>query len=219
MSGFRLPRFALMTALAAVLIPALALAGADAPRQHDRGFFLRLAAGVSSARNKVDVRPSEVIDGAPNFPTLEFKLSGTGGDGEIAIGALVGRNFAVHGTAFGWSVQNPKARLEGERVDADQDFTMSVSAFGPGVTGYFGQNFYLSGSLGVARLTLSTDNIDYKSETGYAAEVVLGKEWWVGRRWGLGVAAAGQYHSIGTQDFENDFKGTSFGLRFSATFN
>ncbi len=38
-------------------------------------------------------------------------------------------------------------------------------------------------------------------------------------RWGLGVSGTVGYHSVPPGDAANNFKGPSFALRFSATFN
>jgi len=54
----------------------------------------------------------------------------------------------------------------------------------------------------------------------------VGKEWWVKDSLGIGVMGTAGYHSVppdkgdnGVFDVAEHFKGTSFSVRFSATFN
>lgn len=186
-----------------LIVPSVARAGE--PRTHD-GFFLRLSGGGGYASTSV------------NDARMELKLSGTSGDINLAIGGIVGRNLALHGTLFGWAVSDPDAEFNGLDVGkADGDITMS--AFGGGVTYYFmPANIYISPSVGLATLSFDGDQ-DGSSDSGFAIDITLAKEWWVGNSWGLGVAGAFGYHSIPDGDIDENWSGTSFGVRFSATLN
>ena len=75
-------------ALAGLVIASDALAE-NLPREHDGGFFLRLSAGVGTAKTKVE-NIDILADGNPQ--DLEF--SGTSGDVNFAIGAVVAPNLA-----------------------------------------------------------------------------------------------------------------------------
>lgn len=185
---------------------------ANEPRVHDRGFFLRLSAGVGGAVTRTDIL---------DLPrSQELTLSGPAGEGDVAVGAVVGRNLAVHASVFGWSVVDPEVKIN-DVEGGSEDVTLSLSAFGPGLTGYFGPNMYLSAAIGAATLSAERDRVTVESKTGVALQFVLGKEWWVGRRWGLGLAGAVGFHSVPQDDRDQDdnLTGTSLGLRFSATFN
>jgi len=46
-----------------------------------------------------------------------------------------------------------------------------------------------------------------------------GKEWWVGKNWGLGVARGFGCHSLPEKNMDENWTGASFGVRFSATLN
>ena len=98
-------RIRLVTSLALLTLglwPTLATAD-NAPRDHDRGFLLRLSAGGGSASIQADANGNgDVFD-----PGVEVKFSGPAGDGNFAVGALVAHNFAIHGTFWGWSVTDP----------------------------------------------------------------------------------------------------------------
>ena len=192
-------------ALCLTLLAGPALAGE--PRTHD-GFFLRLSAGMGSANTE-----NEVLDS-------DIEFSGGSGDANIAIGAVVAPNLAIHGTLFGWTVAEPDVEAEGLSGEIEGD--LSLSAFGGGLTYYFmPANIYLSGSLGAATLSIDDDPLfEGDSDTGIVGEITLGKEWWVGGSWGLGVAGAFGFHSIPGDDlFEEDWSGNSWAIRFSATLN
>ena len=51
------------------------------------------------------------------------------------------------------------------------------------------------------------DGDDETSDTGFAAEVGLGKEWWVGNKWGLGASFTAGYHSIPSGRRERQLQG------------
>ena len=192
--------------LALVLAPGLqALAGA--PREHD-GFFLRLSAGGGSARSEVDVSGGK------------SKLSGASGDVNIAIGGIVARNLALHGTVFGWLVSDPDVEIPGLGSGTLSKTDLDLTGYGGGITYYLmPANVYLSASAGAGKLTTDSPSGDFESDTGFVGEITLGKEWWVGSSWGLGVAGAAGLHSIPDSGVDKDWKGASFALRFSATLN
>ncbi len=181
--------------IAALVIPQLSHAGGG-PKDHTR-FFLRLTAGGGYASSSDDAAD----------------VTGLVGDFTAAVGACVSENFALHGTLFGWSQSNPDVEITG-LGSGELDGTYSMSGYGGGATYYFmPSNVYLSGSIGVGYLSIDTDLIDETSDAGFAMDFSLGKEWWVGNSWGLGVAGAFGYFSI------EDVNGWEVALRFSATFN
>ena len=194
---------ALLVCLTLATRPALA----GEPRTHD-GFFLRLSAGVGSANSEIEDSGTDV------------EFSGGTGDGNIAIGAVVARNLAVHGTLFGWVASDPDIDVEG-LGSGETNGDLDLSGFGAGVTYYFMPvNMYLSGSLGAGQLSFDGDNgFDGESDTGIIGDITLGKEWWVGGSWGLGVAGAFGFHSIPDEGIDENWSGTSWAIRFSATLN
>jgi hypothetical protein len=194
--------------IVAAVLATTAQAGA---RDHDGGFFLRLSAGGGPARTEF------------NEGTESMELSGFGFDFNMAIGGMVAQNLALHGTLGGWTVSNPDAEGATFLVgpfsgEFEGDVTMSM--FGGGLTYYFMPiNIYVSGSVGAA--TLSSDSPAGEGETdmGPAFDLTVGKEWWVGNKWGLGLAVAFGYHSLPEKDSSENWSGTSFTVRFSATLN
>jgi len=187
-----------------VTLPQASLAGGG-PRDH-LGFFLRMTAGGLYASSGND-------DFEIGTESGEFEFTGWGGDFTIALGGCVSENLALHGTLFSWSMSDPDVDFEGTDL-GELDGSLSMSAYGGGVT-YFimPANVYLSGNIGMGFLTLDTDFGDDTSDPGIALDLSVGKEWWVGNSWGLGLAGAFGYHSI------DDFSGWNAGVRFSATFN
>lgn len=187
-------------------------ASAGQPRTHD-GLLLRLSAGFGYASSSLDALYF------PEFDLIaDFEMSGVDGDLNLAIGGVVSPNLAIHGTLWGWSITDPDVEIAGLSGEFDGD--MSMSAIGPGITYYFmPSNLYFSGSIGPAWLTWDVQGDDSDSDTGVAIDLTLGKEWWVGNSWGLGVAGCFGYHSIPDGGVDESWSGASLGLRFSATLN
>jgi hypothetical protein len=182
-------------------------ASAGAPRTHD-GFLLRLSAGFGSAKTSEDVE------------TSSLEISGAAGDVNIAIGGVISPNLAIHGTLLGWSLADPTVELTGfGSGELDGDLTMT--AVGVGLTYYFmPANFYVSPSIGAATITLDVPGSDdLETDTGVALEFTVGKEWWVGDSWGLGVAGSAGYHSIPDKDVDENLSGGNVAIRFTATLN
>ncbi|MFC1573396.1 hypothetical protein ACFL6M_07340 [Candidatus Eisenbacteria bacterium] len=197
----------LLTALYALIVLLAPPSLAGEPRQHDGGFFLRLSAGGGSATTSNDILGE----------TLE--LSGGAVDLNFAIGAIVSPNLAIHGTLFGWMVEDPDVKL-GSETATMPNANLDLSAIGAGLTYYLmPSNFYLSGSLGIGTLTIDTALGESSTDPGLAVDLTVGKEWWVSDRWGLGAAAALSFHSIGEEGIAENWTGTGFALRFSATLN
>jgi len=182
-----------------------ALAG---PRDHTDGFFLRLSGGAGSTG-------SSLSDG-----TDKLEFSGSGGDLNIAIGGIVAPNLALHGTLYGWSASDPTLEFNGADV-TDISGTLTAAGVGAGLTYWFMPvNMYLSGTVGSGGLELDLNGgLDGKSDRGLILDLTLGKEWWVGDSWGLGLAGGLIYHSFPDPDISENWSGTSFTLRFSATMN
>jgi hypothetical protein len=193
-----------LAALGVLLVAPVAEAGLA--RTHD-GFFLRLSGGFGIAGTSVDVGGEDL------------KAAGGTGDVNFAIGGSVARNFALHASFWGWLQSNPSVEL-GD-IGGTLDGNLGMQAFGGGATYYFMPvNMYLSGSVGVGTLRVDIDGgPEGRSEAGLVLDFTLGKEWWVGNSWGIGLAGALGVHSIPEDDLEENWSGPSFGLRFTATMN
>jgi len=200
---------AVLLLTAAVLVFA-AEAGAG-PNDHDGGFFLRLSGGFGYASSKVEI------------DDISFQLSGLTGDVNFAIGGVVTPNLALHATLWGWTTSDPELEVcESGHCESGtvEEVDFGLTGFGGGVTYYFmPSNFYISGSICVANLSLTYQGATAESEYGPAIDITAGKEWWVSSSWGLGVAGAFGYHWIGEEAITEKWSGPSFAVRFSATYN
>jgi hypothetical protein len=183
-----------------------------AERDHEEGFFLRLAAGAGPAGTELEIDSNN-----------RWKFDGTGADLEIAIGGIVTPNLAVHGTLWGWLISDPDADIELLDViegsgTVEGDF--SLNGIGAGLT-YFIMpvNMYLTGSVGFGSLTFDFGGLSLESDTGFSLEAAIGKEWFVSDRWGIGLAVGVTYHSISDPDAPENWTGVSIPVRFSATLN
>jgi hypothetical protein len=181
--------------LAVLVLPEWSHAGGG-PKDH-KAFFLRLTAGGGYGSSGDD----------------ELDVSGVSGDFTVAVGGCVSENLALHGTFWGWSLSNPDVEIDGVG-SGELDGSYGMSGYGGGATYYFMPvNMYISGSAGLGYVSIDTDIFDDTSDAGFAMDLSLGKEWWVGNSWGLGLAGAFGYHSI------DGASGYEVALRFSATFN
>jgi hypothetical protein len=80
-------------------------------------------------------------------------------------------------------------------------------------------NLYVAGSIGIGEVVFvdGAGNRD-GGDVGFAADVMFGKEWWVGLDWGIGVA--GQFVLIAAHDrILGSVTGIGLGVVFSATYN
>jgi hypothetical protein len=182
------------------------------PREHD-GFFMRLSLGGGSGSANIEEGGNKA------------KFNGGAGDMNLAFGGMVSKNLALHGTMWGWGVQDPDADITivglGSGSGTFNGF-LAMSAIGPGVTYYLEPaNVYFSGSIGIGNLS-GSDDLEGSTDTGFALDATVGKEWWVGNNWGLGFAGDFTYLSAKDKDIVGSSESwgvTGFGLRFSATFN
>jgi len=115
----------------------------------------------------------------------------------------------------------------------DNDFGANVlfsfGTLGLGVDYYFTPiNIYVGGTVSVAGITRSDEDRANRSRAGLGLDLDVGKEWWISRRWAIGLALRATYIDVApanilkVADFEiTDGRLRSFhvGLQFSATFN
>jgi hypothetical protein len=99
----------------------------------------------------------------------------------FAVGGAIAEDWILAGEI--WGVAGP------QNVDPPGKGLL-VWGYAVAVVHYFmPANVYLSASPGITRLMFVTGNTSVSSDWGPGVKVTLGKEWWVGDHWGLGVAA------------------------------
>jgi hypothetical protein len=144
---------------------------------HD-GFYMRVHVGIS----------------ATGFSSTQAgtktSYSGGGVSSGIALGGAIAHNLILYGAVVSTDTSNPDKQVGGTSVNSDLG-EIGVGAIGPGLAYYFDRiNLYLSGTFGLAGFTADGSGgfrVD-SSKSGAAFELMVGKEWWVSRDWGLGIA-------------------------------
>ena len=175
---------------------------------HD-GFFLRLAPGFGW----------NVTSSESGGNTL--KMSGGSGLFNFAIGGAVAKDLILQLDVSGVSTSDPKATLNGNDLSSNVT-SADTSLVGIGMTYYLPSNYYFTGAIGTAASSNKSNGTVNRTNNGYGANVMIGKEWWVSDNWGLGIA--GQFlhtvcHDKPISGAEPEVKSTSFGVLFSATYN
>jgi hypothetical protein len=184
---------------------------------HD-GFFVRLAIGVGGG----------VASGNNSRFVGDLSLSGAGFGTSIAIGGALTNNLILNADLFQATLFNPSVHQDGHHVgdasDVGHDLgvgeDVELAGLGIGLTYYIMPvNMYLAGSFGFGKAEFEAGSGERAgSDFGFASNVMVGKEWWVGSDWGLGVA--GQWVLLlAHDDILNDLTGIAFNLMFSATYN
>jgi hypothetical protein len=167
------------------------------------GFFLRLNLG-----------PGFASISRPNY-----KWSGLGLGLGVSVGGSLIENLALHADFNTTLVANPRQRAFGHKSDFDADIVFE--SMGLGLTYHFMPvNVFVSGSAGIGVLVFENDDGASKdTSAGLSLSGMIGKEWWVGHDWGLGIA--GQIMYLRVKDYVDDRRldGLTFNLLFSATYN
>jgi hypothetical protein len=187
--------------------------------RHD-GFYLRLSIGIGGGSIAGD---DHILTGVDEVTVKSVGLATS-----IGIGGALTDNLILNANLFQTMLFNPSVDIDGDDVgDADDlDFDIGVGddaeigGIGIGVTYYFMPvNIYLAGSVGIGQAVFEDGRGDREgSDIGLVLDAMVGKEWWVGTDWGLGVA--GQFIYLRAEDdIFGDVNGIAVNVMFSATYN
>jgi hypothetical protein len=158
---------------------------------HD-GYFLRVAAGAAYLR---------VQD--------HGSYTGTGSTYTAAVGHVIDENLVLFGELLDTAVIHSSGA------------GLNLFGFGPGLAYYFEPiNAHLSGGIAFSTVRISPGPLGgaaYSTKVGMGLNLSLGKEWWLAREWGIGLA--GQGHLAAIQDGNDRASGASYGVLVSATYN
>ena len=180
---------------------------------HD-GFFLSMSIGPGMVNINDDITGGTYSN---------LKMSGIGAVIDIKLGAAVSENLILHGDII--SISSGKLNVEADGSDIgtiEGDNSLGNIMLGGGITYYFmPSNVFVSGSGGIARFTITTNDQTSSTQAGLGLHVKAGKEWWISSRWGLGVSAIVNYAHVNNEadNMTEVLNGTFFGLSFNATFN
>ena len=202
--GLRLLRFMFVVALVSASPPVRA---EDGPESHG-GTFLRLSGGPGYARSVASPGGKQ------------YTFDGGGATLSIAIGGCIIENLALHAEVFGASIVGPSVKIDGNQVaSGGRDSSLTSFGMGAGLTYYFmPTNLYLSASFGLGQVSAREGGLEVQSDTGMAADFLIGKEWWVSANWGLGIAGQLVLTSVPARQ-ESSFVTTGVGILLSATYN
>lgn len=180
-----------------------------APEYYDAsphaGFFMRLDAGF----------------GYLNASEAGLTFSGVGATFGGAFGGAIAPNIIIFGEILGTSINNADASDSSGAGSSGLDLTLL--GFGPGMAYYLEPiNVYLSGTLAFSKVYVNYAGTGVSAgdtNFGIGASFIVGKEWWIGRR--LGIGLAGQIHVASMRDPTADARmtATAASLLFSMTFN
>ncbi len=210
------PRGVRTTLLLAVLAawPSTALAQeaatlpADPTARRHLGFFFRADLGVGYLRTSASEGGTTL-----SISSVAVPLG-------LAVGAAVAENWILAGEAWGSYGPSPQLKTSSASGTAsDSDFYLT--GFGLAVVHYFmPANVYLSLTPGVTRLSFQSGGSTGQTELGFGAKLAVGKEWWVGDHWGLGIAVEALFGLNADQGAGSPTWTTlGGGLIFSATYN
>lgn len=190
----------------------MADAGAEAGFHKHDGFYLNLMGGVGA------------IGFSESVGTSTVKINGTAGHFGLKLGGAISENVILFGALDGFSALNPSYTITTSTASGSGSLTNTtygISSIGGGIALYTDSNFFLAATLGMAKGTLQYTSgavsVTGATDYGIAANLNIGKEWWVSKDWGLGVAVVGHFSNV--KDAGNSATQIYGGLAFSATYN
>ncbi len=186
----------------------------DKDYQKHKGFYLSLCGGVNFADISAKVENQ-----------YDMKFKGAGGVFDFKIGGALKENLILHATLVSKSMSGPEISLSGKSENSSNNLTIGEAMIGAGLTYYvMPTNIFLSASIGLGNFTLinSDNDTSVSTDRGFSMQLKVGKEWWVSKRWGLGVALTYSKSKLtntpggGIEEFMNS---DNFGILFNATLN
>lgn len=157
-----------------------------------------------------------------------LSISGIDGAFSAAIGGAVMENLIVAGELWAASATSPQVTLNDVTVSTTDDVSLNLAGIGPSVTYYLmPANVFASISPSLGRVTIKDgrDASSAATRLGFATRLAIGKEWWVARNLGIGIA--GNLHlGVNQDELATDTSRITFywttlagGLAFSGTYN
>jgi hypothetical protein len=186
-------------------------------RKHT-GFYLSFNGGYDFGVNATTKFPD-------SSTVHDYTFSGSGIQFGFSIGAAVKENLVLFADLISFTdITGPAIKIN-DSVPFSTNDNLSVDNYviGAGIMYYFmPYNVFISASIGPSFTDVSDNSCDYYSGIGFGAEIRAGKEWWVSRRWALGVVALYQFTIQNSGDIfrlSGRMHSSMGGISFSATFN
>jgi hypothetical protein len=177
------------------------------------GLFLRLNLGLGYMASSSP---------ADQTSALAFDTSkGGAGDFSFAIGGTPSENFVVAGEFWSSWAASPALSFQGASIPNGGTFSNSLHGIGPQLTWYFmPSNTFLSVTPSLTWMNFGDGINGFDSDVGFGTRLALGKEWWVGAHWGLGLAGWFAF-SVNDEGSGADARWRTYegGLAFSVTLN
>jgi len=158
-------------------------------------------------------------------------ISDWGGDSFIQLGYAIDDNFILYGQfrtqmippLFTISIVNWWNYAFLGTFLSIPDYSALALTYSVGLTRYFmPQNIYVSTSLGFKQMGVRYGNI-FSEASGLGLQASVGKEWWVSKNWGLGLALNLSYDYFWATRSGyptiTPMHAFAIGLSFSATYN
>lgn len=168
--------------------PASAYAAKAGAQTHD-GFYLRMGIGLGylSAKDKLEFSFGNATSSG------DATISGTGVSGEFALGGTVAPGLVLGGASQFGVFPKPKVSSGGQSVTADNGVVLSSLGL---LLDYYidpKDGFHIQGLVGYATLQSTNSSNNSKTPSGLALSAGVGKEWWVGDEWSVGILGRVQY--------------------------
>ncbi|MGD8862085.1 MAG: hypothetical protein PVI30_18885 [Myxococcales bacterium] len=157
----------------------------DSVHRHD-GFMLRLTLGVGYGNLGQDVAVSSPAGNS----TSEWDGGGVAGSFSIDLGGAVTDSITIHARLSDLVIVDPDVTIDGRDAGTAEDLSMAAYLIAPAITFYaMPANVYGTLAIGASWVSFDVDGDEAdSSEVGLGLNLDVGKEWWVGDQWGLGIA-------------------------------
>jgi hypothetical protein len=193
--------------------------GYDEPGYHEHdGLYMRYLTnfgfGYTYHNLEIDRKPREISDWVA--------------DESFQIGYAIDKNLILYG-GFSSQIVPPLFTLiwlywATNSSLAASDYYALTLTYSAGLTYYFmPKNVYVSVGLGLSQIGVKTREKFYETDLGYGLQVSIGKESWVSKNWGLGIALNVSYDFFPTTRAGyltiTPLHALMVGISFSATYN
>jgi hypothetical protein len=181
-------------------------------RTHD-GLYLRFTAGAGFFTASESYQGSRI-----SYSGLGFTASG-------ALGGAIAPNLILYGEILGTTVADAEWSQDGY-YQGSSNTDLEMFGFGPGIAYYIQPaNMYLSATLAFTKVSFIGNDPYYGGYTqadtdfGVGVSLRVGKEWWVGPRWGVGIAGMAHLASMHDPTWNERVSAAAFSVLLSASFD